>query len=89
MVVYSLRGMNSSAIREFEKAENDFDYVLKNKNFDGTTLMRRASLHLKTKQYKKALIDISRLLELEPESIRVAALMLEVKDRLSKMLDKG
>jgi len=47
MVVYSLRGMNYSAIREFEKAENDFDYVLKNKNFDGTTLMRRASLHLK------------------------------------------
>lgn len=47
MVLYSLRGMNYSAIREFGKAENDFDYVLKHCNFDSATLMRRASLFLK------------------------------------------
>jgi hypothetical protein len=47
MCIYSLRGMNYSAIREFEKAESDFTYVLERKPYDATTLMRRASLNLK------------------------------------------
>lgn len=49
MCIYSLRGMNYSAIREFEKADQDFSFVLKHRIYDATTLMRRACLNLKVK----------------------------------------
>jgi hypothetical protein len=61
MSIYSLRGMNYASIREFEKAEKDFDYVLKNKNFDATTLMRRASLNLKVVYLKLSSNNTERL----------------------------
>ena len=36
---------------------------------------------MKTKAYSKAATDISRLYELEPESIRVSALSMEIKEK--------
>lgn len=47
LAIYSLRGMNYVAIREYQKAESDFNFVLKRRSYDATTIVRRASMNIK------------------------------------------
>lgn len=46
----SLRGLNYCSLRDYEKAERDYDSVLKARPLDTTTLHRRATMHLKVGQ---------------------------------------
>lgn len=42
-----MRGLNYYSLRDYEKAERDFDSIIKVRPTDTTTLHRRATMYLK------------------------------------------